>query len=64
MENKGNTGTQTQEDLEGIIAEKLESGERRMEVVRALMQSGMTDAEALQIVERVFSQVKKTPVVF
>jgi len=60
MERKGNTGTQAQEDLEGIITEKLESGERRMEVVRALMQSGMTDAEALQIVERVFSQVKKT----
>ena len=60
MENTGDTGTQSKADLEIMIAEKLENGKTRMEVVRELIQSGMTDAEAMQIVERVFSQVKKT----
>ncbi len=60
MENKGNTGTQSQEDLEGMIAEQLGSGKNRMEVVGELVLSGITEPEAHQAVERVVFQMKQT----
>jgi len=55
-----NTGTQSKEELEVTIAEQLGNGENRTEVVRNLVQSGMTESEANQAVERVFFQMKKT----
>ena len=60
MENKGNTGTQSQEDLEGMIAEQLGSGKNRMEVLGELVLSGITEPEANQAVERVVFQMKQT----
>lgn len=60
MQRKGDTGTQSQEDLEVEIAEQLEKGKNRTDVVRNLVQSGMTESEATQAVERVFSQMKQT----
>lgn len=60
MENTGDTGTQSQEELEDKITEQLGSGKNRTDVVRGLVQSGMTESEATQAVERVFSQMKKT----
>jgi len=60
MENKGVKGTQSQEDLNGTITEQLESGKSQGAVVRGLVQSGMTESEANQAVERVLSQMKQT----
>ena len=60
MENQGAAGTQSQDDLEVLISEQLGSGKNRTEVVRNLVQSGMTESEVTQTVERVFSQMKKT----
>ena len=60
MQDKGQVGTQSQEDLEAMITERLGSGKNRTEVVRELVQSGMTESESTQAVERVFSQMKKT----
>ena len=60
MENKGVKGTQSQEDLNGTITEQLESGKSQGAVVRGLVQSGMTESEANQAVERVASQMKQT----
>jgi hypothetical protein len=60
MENKGVTGTQPQEDLNGTITEQLESGKSQGAVVRGLVLSGMTESEANQAVERVSSQMKQT----
>lgn len=54
------TGTQSREDLEVMITEQLAKGKNRMTVVRELVQSGMTDAEALQFVDRMYFQLKKT----
>jgi hypothetical protein len=55
-----NTGTQSQAELEGTIAEQLGSGKNRTDVVRGLVQSGMTESEANQAVERIYFQLKKT----
>jgi len=60
MQDKGEVGTQSKEEMEGMIAEQLGSGKNRTEVVRNLTQSGMTESEANQAVERVFFQMKKT----
>ncbi len=60
MQRKGDAATQTKEDLEVMIAQQLESGKNRTEVVRGLVQSGMTESEATQSVERIFFQLKKT----
>ena len=60
MQHTGEAGTQSREDLEGMITEQLGSGKNRTEVVRNLVQSGMTESEANQAVERVFLQMKKT----
>jgi hypothetical protein len=60
MQLKGDTGTQSQEGLEVMITEQLGSGKNRTEVVRNLVESGMTESEANQMVERVLSQLKKT----
>jgi hypothetical protein len=58
MQHKGEV--ESQEELEGTIAEQLGSGKNRTDVVRSLVQSGMTESEANQAVERVFSQMKQT----
>jgi hypothetical protein len=60
MENKRTMGTQTQEEFEIMIMEQLGSGKNRTEVVRELVQSGMTESEATQAVERIYFQMKKT----
>lgn len=60
MENKRTMGTQTQEEFEVLIMEQLGSGKNRTEVVRELVQSGMTESEATPAVERVFFEMKKT----
>jgi len=60
MERKGDTGTLSQEDLKDTITDQLGSGKNRTDVVRGLVQSGMTEPEANQAVERVLSQMKKT----
>lgn len=60
MENKRTMGTQTQEEFEAMIMEQLGSGKNRTEVVRELVQSGMTESEATPAVERVFYEMKKT----
>jgi hypothetical protein len=60
MENKRTMGTQTQEEFEAMIMEQLGSGKNRTEVVRELVQSGMTESEATPAVERVFFEMKKT----
>ena len=60
MENKGVKGTQSQEDLNGTITKQFESGKSQGAVVRGLVQSGMTESEANQAVERVASQMKQT----
>ena len=60
MENKGVTGTQSQEDLNGTITKQFESGKSQGAVVRGLVLSGMTESEANQAVERVSSQMKQT----
>lgn len=60
MDKKGAVGTQTQEEFEAIIMEQLGSGKNRTEVVRELVQSGMTESEANQAVERIYFQMKKT----
>jgi hypothetical protein len=60
MENKRTMGTQTQEEFEVMIMEQLGSGKNRTEVVRELVQSGMTESEATQAVERIYFQMKKT----
>lgn len=60
MENRRTMGTQTQEEFEVMIMEQLGSGKNRTEVVRELVQSGMTESEVTQTVERVFSQLQKT----
>ena len=60
MENKRTMGTQTQEEFEIMIMEQLGSGKNRTEVVRELVQSGMTESEVTQTVERVFFQLQKT----
>lgn len=57
MENKGDT--QTQEELELSVAEQLGSGKNRTEVVLELVQSGMSESEAQQIVERTMSHLKQ-----
>lgn len=59
MEHQGATGTQTQNDLEVLISEQLGSGKNRTEVVANLVQSGMSESEANQAVERVYFQLKK-----
>lgn len=59
MKNKGAAGTQSQDDLEVMITEQLGSGKNRTEVVRELVQSGMTESEANQAVERIYFQLKK-----
>ncbi len=56
----GDTGTQSREELEGMITEQLGSGKNRTDVVRGLVQSGMTESEASQAVERVAFKMKKT----
>ncbi len=58
MENKGET--QTQEELNAFVAEELGSGKNRTAVVRELVQSGMTESEAQQVVERIMFQLRKT----
>jgi len=60
MDNKGAAGTQSQEDLEVMITEQLAGGKNRTDVVRNLVQSGMTESEANQAVERIYFQLKKT----
>ncbi len=60
MANKGEAGTQSKDDLEVMIAEQLGSGKNRTEVVRNLVQSGMTESEANQAVERIYFQLKKS----
>ena len=60
MENKRTMGTQTQEEFEITIMEQFGSGKNRTEVVRELVQSGMTESEATPAVERVFYEMKKT----
>lgn len=59
MENQGAAGTQTQNDLEVLISEQLGSGKNRTEVVANLVQSGMSESEANQAVERIYFQLKK-----
>jgi hypothetical protein len=59
MENQRAAGTQSQDDLEVLISEQLGSGKNRTEVVRNLVQSGMTESEAAQAVERIYFQLKK-----
>ena len=59
MERKGDAGTQTQDDLEVMITEQLGSGKNRTDVVRELVQSGMSESEANQAVERIYFQLKK-----
>lgn len=59
MQNKGATGTQTQDDLEVMITQQLGSGKNRTDVVRELVQSGMSESEANQAVERIYFQLKK-----
>jgi hypothetical protein len=58
MQHKGEVGSQ--EELEGSITKQLGSGKSQGAVVRGLVQSGMTESEANQAVERVSSQMKQT----
>jgi hypothetical protein len=60
MESQRTMGTLTQEELEVQITEQLASGTNRTDVVRELVQSGMTESEANQAVERIFHELKKT----
>ena len=60
MENKGDAGTQSQEDLEVRITQQFRSGKSRTEVVRDLVRSGMTESEDNPVVERIYFQMKKT----
>jgi uncharacterized protein YoaH (UPF0181 family) len=59
MQNKGTTGTPTQSELKTLIAERLNNGKQKMEVVDELVHSGMTHGESMQIVEQIFYELKK-----
>ncbi len=60
MQSQRTTGTQTKEEFETQIAEQLVSGKNRTDVVRELVQSGMSESEAHQAVERLYFEMKKT----
>ena len=60
MQNKETTGTSTQSELKTLIAERLNNGKQKMEVVDELVHSGMTHGESMQIVEQIFYELKKT----
>jgi hypothetical protein len=53
-------GTLSKEELEAQISEELVGGKNRTDVVRNLVQSGMTESEANQAVERIYFEMKKT----
>lgn len=60
MQNKGAAGTKTQSGLEFMVTEQLGKGKTRTQVIRNLTQSGMTESEANQVVERIYFKLKKT----
>jgi hypothetical protein len=60
MQNKGATGTSTQSEIKTLIAERLNKGKQKMEVVDELVHSGMTHQESMQIVEQIYYELKKT----
>ena len=60
MQNKGTTGAPTQSELEALIADRLNSGKQKMEVVDELVKSGMTHGESMQIVDQIYFELKKT----
>ena len=54
------TETQSQEDKETTVAEQLRGGTQRTTLVKELVDSGMTESEASQMVEQVYLQLKET----
>jgi hypothetical protein len=60
MQNKGTVATPTQSELKTLIAERLNSGKQKMQVVDELVRSGMTHGESMQIVEQIAYELKKT----
>ena len=60
MQSQQTTGTKTPEEFEAEIADQLVSGKNRTDVVRELVQSGMSESEAHQAVERLYFEMKKT----
>ena len=60
MEKQRTMGTQSREELEALITEQFGSGKNQTDVVRNLVQSGMTESEANPVVERIYFEMKKT----
>ena len=53
-------GTPTQNELKTLIAERLNKGKQKMQVVDELVKSGMTHGESMQIVEQIAYELKRT----
>ena len=60
MSDEGQGDTSSQEELIAAIARQLQEGKSRTEVVQSLVQSGMNESEAHQLVEKILFQMKKT----
>ena len=60
MQGQGTMEAKSKDEFEAQIAEELVGGKNRTDVVRNLMQSGMTESEAHQAVERIYLEMKKT----
>lgn len=60
MEKREDSGTQSRAELEEFIVEQLGSGSSRKEVADSLVDQGMTEEEARQIVGKAFLTMKRS----